>query len=568
MTIMNANQSVAKTCKPLASYVLCLLGLLISLSAFAKTDINRTAEAPLTEYGQALAEHNRMLGTWALYQGDVPIFKQTWVPPKKNSDKDGDKDGTGISLQQSQSVSQYKIGSISKTFTAVLTFKMIEAGKLSLNTPLAQFYPKVANAKDITIGHMLTHHSGIASYTDSADFMTYYQSPQTPEQMVARIEALPAAFKPGEKGVYSNSNFLLLGYILEQISGQNYADLLKQHIVEPLNLKHTYYGMDDNNSDTVSYQWHNAQNQWQAIDPWSLSVAGAAGAIISSSDDLQLFFRGLFNDKLLSKDSLKQMTTLTDGFGYGIFQTKAKNNDHEVIGYWHNGGIEGFASHAIYFPEIEVTTVVLSNGLNKTGMDDLNSALIDAYFGHSLDNKLAALEVKAEQLKPYTGYFQSDTSPLDIEVMLMDDQLLAQATGQGAFPLSPDGEHRFTFQPANIEMLFKADMNSFTLNQGDNHNVYQRNDDAKPQAAEVDEALLQSYTGVYASEGFPLDITVSLKGGQLQAQATGQGAFPLTAKSETEFTFAAANITMVFNADNQTMSFTQMGRSFEMKKKE
>lgn len=103
--------------------------------------------------------------------------------------------------------------------------------------------------------------------------------------------------------------------------------------------------------------------------------------------------------------------------------------------------------------------------------------------------------------------------------------------------------------------------------QSANHNVYQRNDDAKPKAVAVDETVLQSYTGVYASDSFPLDISVTLKDGQLMAQATGQGAFPLAAKSETEFTYKAANITMTFNSDKQTMAFTQMGRSFEMQKK-
>jgi Beta-lactamase class C and other penicillin binding proteins len=92
---------------------------------------------------------------------------------------------------------------------------MIENGKLNLDTPLSQFYPDIANAEDITIGQMLNHHSGIASYTDSGEFMSYYQSPQTQEKMETRIAALPAAFAPGEKGAYSNSNFLSLGYILE-----------------------------------------------------------------------------------------------------------------------------------------------------------------------------------------------------------------------------------------------------------------------------------------------------------------------------------------------------------------
>ncbi len=542
----------------MAPLLVLILASATSLFSHAKTHIEPHKQ--LTAYGQALAEHNRVLGTWSLYQGADAVFTQTLLP---------NKEGTGVVVADDKIVHQYKIGSISKTFTAVLTFKMIEAKKLSLDTSLAKFYPDIANAEAVTIGHMLNHHSGIASYTDHSDFLAYYQKPQSQTQMVARIEALPAAFKPGEKAAYSNSNYLLLGYILEQVSGQSYANLLNTHIIKPLQLKRTFYGSDNQIQGITSYQLVTEQGaaKWQVIPPWSLTTAGAAGAIISTADDLHTFFRGLFNDQLISAQSRKQMTTLQNNYGSGIFQTEFTVKDKEIIGYWHNGGIEGFASHVMYFPSIDMTTVVLSNGLYKSSIDDLNQALIDGYRGVSMDTKIAALTIKAEQLKPYIGYFQSAASPLDIDVSLLDNQLMAQASGQGAFPLTPDGEHRFTFAAANIEVLFKQDYTGFTLNQGANRTDYQRNDDAKPQAAEVDEALLQSYTGVYATDSFPLDITVSLKDGQLQAQATGQGAFPLTAKSTTEFTFSPANITMVFDADKQTMHFSQMNNSFEMQKK-
>jgi len=560
------NNSVSALKKPfsIAPLLVLVLASLASLSIYAKSNID--TQKQLTSYGKALAEHNRVLGTWALYQGDDTVFKQTLVPKKDGKTKDR----RGIVVADGKAVHQYKIGSISKTFTAVLTFKMIEADKLSLKTPLSNFYPNITNAKDITIGQMLNHHSGIANYTDSSDFLAYYQIPQSQAQMVARIEALPAAFDPGEKAAYSNSNYLLLGYILEQVSGQSYAELLNTYIVEPLQLKHTFFGTDNQVQGIESYQLVTEQGvaKWQEIPPWSLTSAGAAGAIISTADDLHTFLHGLFNDKLITANNREQMTALQDEYGHGIFKTEFTHNGKEIIGYWHNGGIEGFASHVSYFPSIDMTTVVLSNGLYKSSIDDLRQSLIDGYRGVSLDVKMAALTVKAEQLKAYTGYFQSDASLLDIEVSLFENQLMAQATGQGAFPLTPDGEHRFTFAAANIEMLFKPDYTGFTLNQGNNHTVYQRNDIAKPQAAEVEETLLQSYTGVYATDSFPLDITVFLKDGHLQAQATGQGAFPLTAKNDTEFTFAQANITMVFNAENQTMHFTQMNNSFDMQKKQ
>ncbi len=541
----------------MASLVVLLLSGLVSLSSQAKT-ANNDIKTQLAAYGEALAIHNRVLGTWALYQGEDTVFKQSLVPNEK---------GSGIVIDQSAKVLQYKIGSISKTFTSVITFKLIEAEKLSLDTSLAQFYPEITNAADITIGQMLNHHSGIGSYTDSEDFLSYYQKPQSQAQMVSRIEALPAAFKPGEKAAYSNSNFLLLGYILEQVSGQSYADLFKVHITEPLKLKHTFYGSDDQVKDIQSYQWINDSTEWQVIPNWSLSVAGAAGAVISTADDLHLFFRGLFKDQLISAKSREQMLKLTDDFGYGIFETDFMDGEKKIIGFWHNGGIEGFASHASYFPSVDMTAVVLSNGIYKSSIGDLNQAIKDAYLGLSLQSKIEAFDIKAEQLKPYTGYFKSETSPLDIEVSLLDNQLMAQATGQGAFPLTLDGDHRFTFKSAGIEMLFSEDFNGFTLNQGDNHTPYQRNDADAPKTVEVDQAILQSYVGVYASDSFPLDITVTLKDGQLHAQATGQGAFPLAAQSATEFTFAAAGIDMVFDAENNSMRFSQMGNNFEMQRK-
>lgn len=199
---------------------------------------------------------------------------------------------------------KYRVGSVTKMFTAAMIFQLIEEGKLSLNTKLSEFYPQIPNAEKINIAEMLNHSSGIHSFTGEADhYKSWLGQAQTPAQLVARMISR-SEFEPGSKHEYSNSNFILLGYIVEKFDKRSYAVSLKSRITAKLKLSNTYYGgkISAFANEANSYKWIN--NTWQTDTETDMSIPGGAGAIVSNPTDLDAFMYALFTGKLVSMASL------------------------------------------------------------------------------------------------------------------------------------------------------------------------------------------------------------------------------------------------------------------------
>ena len=527
---------------------LALLGPNLATAKLDKASSDKTVESQLDPYFKALADNNRLLGHMALYKGNDKVYSATL-------------EAAGGETLKNDKQLKYKIGSITKTFTATLVFQLIEEGKLSLDTTLDSYYPKVANADRITIQQMLNHHSGIHSYTDDPNFISYHMSPQDKTFLVNKIQGFDADFEPGEKGAYSNSNYLLLGYILEEIEEKSYAELLENKIFKPLGMKDTFIGkaINPKNAEAYSYQFNG--EKWEEVPQWDMSVAYSAGALVSTADDLNLFITGLFEEKLIESSSLEQMIELEDGFGKGIFGTKYKLGDSELQGYWHNGGIESFISHLAYYPEKDVSVVVLTNGLNYD-VRTIYENMLDAYFGKDVPVPEFGQEIELDEevLKPLVGDYESETHPLDISISLLEGKLYAQATGQGGFPLTALSENTFEFSRAGIEIEFDRDNDQFAIKQGGRADVFIKVDGGEPtKAVEVPVETLEKYVGTYQSDDFPLDIEVMVKNGSLYAQATGQSAFPLTPVNQKKFSFKLADIVIEFDVKNRQLTITQRG---------
>ncbi|NVJ65197.1 MAG: serine hydrolase [Gammaproteobacteria bacterium] len=514
----------------------------------ATTDQVDQSYQQLDDFFNALAAEDRVLGSFAIYQDGKEAFDKAYII---EDDK----------VTETKDSYRYKIGSISKTFTSTLVFQVIEEGKLSLDTKLSEYFPEIQNAEKITIKMMLNHHSGIFNYTNHDEFQTYYQEPQTNAQMVARIKTYEPAFEPGEKGEYSNSNYLLLGYILEAISGKDYGQLIAEKIVQPLGLKETYLESVTEPEKNEVFSYMNRKG-WEKIPQWEMSSADAAGAIVSSTHDLNVFYKGLFDGKLISESSLKTMITEEDNMGHGIFKREVDLGDKEAIGYWHNGRIENFSSGMMYFPEQKIGIAALMNGVGYDGAKIFRT-LIRAAFGKSVEiPEFKTIEVSEDQLKAYVGEYASDTHPLGIKVMIQDGALYAQADGQGAFPLTPIDDHVFEFSAASIEMTFDPENKQFVIKQGGRADIFiDKKVKKEPPKVSVDSKTLESYVGLYKADDFPLDIEVMVKDGELKAQATGQPAFPLTPVSDTEFKFSLADIVIKFDAEKKQLAITQRGKT-------
>ncbi|MFT4926942.1 MAG: D-alanyl-D-alanine carboxypeptidase [Phenylobacterium sp.] len=412
----------------------------------------------LDAYFGQLAKHNKYIGSVALYQNGQLVYHYG-----STLDKAG--------IKATDKVLKYRAGSVTKMFTGVMALQLIEEGKLKLDSKLDTFYPGIKNAKIITIDQMLHHHSGIKSLTEDPLYDSISFSPQSPETIAGMIAGYDSVFEPGSRGEYSNSNYILLGYIIEQLTGQTYQQNLVSRINAKLGLSNTSYGgkISPANNEVYSYHWR--KDQWHKSDETDMSVPHGAGAVVSTAADLNHFIQGLFAGKLLNPTSLASMTQIKDGYGKGIFDIQIYEG---VQAYFHSGALDDFGAVLAYQPDSKFSLTMLSNGQDISDRDVMD-ALQMAIKGQLV--KIPAFKsvtLTAAELKRFTGEYKSDTHPLDMTLSVEEGQLMAQATGQDSIPLNSTSATTFTFARAGIEIQFDASKSQFVITQGSRTDTFVR----------------------------------------------------------------------------------------------
>ena len=375
-------------------------------------------------------------------------------------------DKTENSTLNSTPETRYRVGSISKMFTSVMILQLIEEKKLNFETPLSVFFKKVPNADSISIADLLNHHSGLFNFTNSEDYLKWMTEPRNRKQMLDLIQGQKPAFAPHVKGEYSNTNYVLLGYILEDVTGKTYQENLSERITARIWLKNTLYGGKINHSANEASSFEYAEGKWEMLPETDMSIPGGAGSIISTTPDLDSFITALFDGKLISLMSLKNMILMKDGFGLGIFKIPF----YERSAFGHNGGIDGFSSSLTYFPDDKVAVAFCSNGLNYK-MNDILIGILSCYYDKPYKfPDFKTVELPTEKLTAYEGEYSSEQIPLIITVKRDGNKITGQATGQPAFPLDAISETEFRFDQAGIVMIFNisaaGEVNGFTLKQG------------------------------------------------------------------------------------------------------
>jgi len=360
---------------------------------------------------------------------------------------------------------RYRVGSITKIFTGAMIFQLIEEGKLKLTTSLADYFPTVPNADKITIGQMLNHSSGIFNFTNDSTYTSKLSRKTTQAEMLASFKAAKPVFEPGTKHQYSNTNFILLGFIIEKLDKKPYAAALKSRITDKTGLKDTYYGGKINPSanEAMSYNW---QGSWQPDTETDMSIPGGAGAIVSTATDLTSFMNALFAGKLVKETSLNTMKTITGGYGMPLFSFPF----YERTTYGHNGGIDGFRSQTAYFPKDKVAFAYLANGVN-TNLNDVAIGFLSILFNKpyvisTSPFTSSTLTLKTEDLDPYLGTYATAQLPVKITITKKDAVLMGQATGQPAFPLEAVKVNEFKFTAAGVVLIFDPAKKEMTLHQG------------------------------------------------------------------------------------------------------
>ncbi len=357
---------------------------------------------------------------------------------------------------------KYRIGSISKMFTATMILQLIEEKKLTLGTPLKNFFPQVPNAEKITVEQLLQHHSGIHNFTDDDAYGNYMEQPKTEPEMLDIIAKGGSDFEPGSKGEYSNANYVLLGYMIAHITRKPYATALQERICSKAGLKSTYIGgkADAAKEESRSYQYN---EEWKVMPETDMSIPGGAGAIVSTPCELDQFIEALFAGKLIKISSLELMKTIKDGYGLGMFTFPFDDKK----AYGHNGGIDGFSSLLGYIPADKMTIAYCGNGQGGYSTNDIMLGALSIYYNKPYAiPTFNTLTLTAEQLDQYTGTYGSKQLPLKITIGKEGASLTAQATGQSAFRLDAVAPDQFKFDAAGIVLEFSPKQKEMTLKQG------------------------------------------------------------------------------------------------------
>jgi CubicO group peptidase (beta-lactamase class C family) len=367
---------------------------------------------------------------------------------------------------------KFHLGSLTKQFTAALVLLLQEDGKLKIDDPVSKYLPDTPKTwEKITLAELLGHTSGIPNFTDMKEFGVWRMSPHTVDEELAFFKDKPLDFEPGSKFAYSNSNFEVLGAVIEKVSGKKYVDMLQERILTPL-------GMKDSGLDTDELILpRRAQGYMQGKDGLvlarseSMTVPWAAGSMYSTTGDLLKWEHGLFGGKVLNADSLKAMTTPGKGnYGLGVFISD--KDGVKVVD--HGGGIEGFNTHLAYVPEKRIAIVVLGN-VNGGAPGQMGGQLLDVVLGKpvTLASERKAVPIPKDELAKFVGVYDLEVG-VTITFAVGADGLTGQVGGQQAFPLMyagvKDGHPRFYAANVGAEMEFVPDAGgafaSIVLHQG------------------------------------------------------------------------------------------------------
>ncbi len=483
---------------------------------------------------------------------------------------------------------KHRLGSITKQFTAMLIMQLVAEGKVELNTPISKYlpdYPKM-NGDKITIHHLLTHTSGTPNYTSFPGFFDKYsRNPYKVNELVKTFSDSTLTFAPGERFSYSNSGYILLGEIIEKVSGKKYEQMLQDKIFNPLNMKNS--GYDHHNAILKKRATGYSKNgvTVENSDYLDMSIPYAAGSLYSTVEDLFIWDQALYTEKLLSKkymDMLFEKYTPANGehYGYGWqlgkMQVGTSTENIDFIG--HGGGINGFNTLITRLPS-ENNTVILLNNTGGAPLNDITEAILGIEYGKPYDLPKQSLanavldEITTKNLKAGVVFYEKNKSSKkysfkenefnSVGYELLRSGKLAEAEAVlkwniESFPKSSnvyDSYGEVLMKQGKNELAIENYKKSLELDPSNQNAIDMLKNlgiktDGLVKDVSVSNSILESYVGKYELlPGFIL--TVTKEGNQLSAQATGQSAAGIYPKSDTEFYLKVVKAEIKFNKNKE-----------------
>ncbi len=360
---------------------------------------------------------------------------------------------------------KFRLGSITKQFTATAILQLVEQGKLSVDDPISKYYADAPAAwSKVTIKHLLTHTSGIPSYTGIPNFFDRdARLPLTPDEIIKLTRDKPLEFEPGSKYAYDNTGYILLGYVIEKVSGEPYADYVAKHIFAPLGMKDTGYDVTGEILRHRASGYQGSKDGWKNADFLDMSLPYAAGSLYSTTGDLLIWDRVLADGKILTPASRAAMFT-DYGHHYGFGWRIDSQDGHERVG--HGGGINGFSTGISRYPNDGVVAIVLAN-YNATPSQAIADNLAGLCAGVWTPPKAVALPTTT--LDRYVGDYALSPD-FTLTISRQGDQLISQGTNQGPVPIYASAPGEFFAKIVNARISFTqagdAPATALVLHQG------------------------------------------------------------------------------------------------------
>jgi len=354
---------------------------------------------------------------------------------------------------------KFRLGSITKQFTSMAVLQLQQQSKLKVQDPICQYLTPCPDAwKPITIHHLLTHTSGIPSYTNAPSYMTTMMVPKTVDQMVAGFRDLPLEFEPGSQYKYNNSGYFLLGVLLERVTGQTYERVLRDQIFTPLGMSDSGYDYPARilpmRASGYSRQGSSLTNApyLDMVQPFS------AGSLYSTVEDLLKWDQALYTDQLLPSEGRSAMFTPFKGnyaYGWQVPTPSPQTFGRRQVA--HGGGINGFSTMIIRLPDDNIASIVLSN-VQQASTGRIARDLLAILFGQPYQVAVARTVATVDP-KIYDAYVgQYELTPTFILTVTREgDRLMTQATGQPKLEVFPESETKFFLKAVDAQLTFVKD---------------------------------------------------------------------------------------------------------------
>lgn len=451
----------------------------------------------------------------------------------------------------------FELGSITKQFTAASILLLQERGQVRVEDEITKYLPDYpTHGQKITVEHLLTHTSGIPSYTGMPEWLPRVREDMKLADLIAIFKDKPLEFNPGERWVYNNSGYILLGAIVEKVSGKSYEQFVEEEIFRKLGMAHSRYGHAQEIVPRRATGYMRDDQGVRIANYLSMTQPYAAGSLMSTLDDLAVWDRALGSEALLKKASLDRMFTpfkLSSGlqthYGYGIGASEFEGE--QVIE--HGGGIFGFVTHMARIPQKRLLVAILSNNeASDPSPEALALRIVAKALGKGIEDR-KTVELDAPALDEYAGVYRFDERTTRT-ITREGSKLFSQRSGGEKQEILATARDAFFFKNSDARLRFRRDAQGkvtgadFITRSGGPDAAGTKTNEPPPaerQEVKVDPALYDAYVGEYeVTPAFTVAIT--REGDQLFAQATRQPKFALFPESETRFFLKAVDAQLEF----------------------